>query len=135
MDKPVRGPASYFPSIEKKHGRPIGESKAMIGASDLTRHMELVGWGELPGSTPQHGVPEQADRQQLGWWASTYDAEYVALSQLQADAFVTLDAEPAVAHVAKGSLTFRVLRSSCVLASFSTSTWKLRLVNEVEVAR
>ena len=29
---------------------------------------------------------------QLGW-AETYDAEYVALSQLQADAFVTLDGE------------------------------------------
>ncbi len=29
---------------------------------------------------------------QLGW-VSTYDAEYVALTQLQADAFVTLDAE------------------------------------------
>ena len=33
---------------------------------------------------------ELADR--LGW-ASTYDAEYVALTQLQADAFVTLNAE------------------------------------------
>jgi predicted nucleic acid-binding protein len=31
-----------------------------------------------------------ADR--LGW-SSTYDAEYVALTQLQADAFVTLDAD------------------------------------------
>jgi predicted nucleic acid-binding protein len=29
--------------------------------------------------------------EQLGW-ASTYDAEYVALTQLQADAFVTMDA-------------------------------------------
>lgn len=29
---------------------------------------------------------------QLGW-AATYDAEYVALTQLQADAFVTLDRE------------------------------------------
>jgi predicted nucleic acid-binding protein len=29
---------------------------------------------------------------QLGW-ASTYDAEYVALTQLQADAFITLDAQ------------------------------------------
>jgi predicted nucleic acid-binding protein len=29
---------------------------------------------------------------QLGW-AQTYNAEYVALTQLQADAFVTLDAE------------------------------------------
>ena len=27
---------------------------------------------------------------QLGW-AETYDAEYVALTQLQADAFITLD--------------------------------------------
>ncbi len=33
---------------------------------------------------------ELADR--LGW-AETYDAEYLALTQLQADAFVTLDAE------------------------------------------
>jgi len=33
---------------------------------------------------------EVADR--LGW-TSTYDAEYVALTQLQADAFVTLDAD------------------------------------------
>jgi len=30
--------------------------------------------------------------EQLGW-ASTYDAEYVALTQLQADALVTLDAK------------------------------------------
>jgi predicted nucleic acid-binding protein len=30
--------------------------------------------------------------EQLGW-AETYDAEYVALTRLQADAFVTLDAE------------------------------------------
>ena len=29
---------------------------------------------------------------QLGW-SSTYNAEYIALTQLQADAFVTLDAE------------------------------------------
>jgi predicted nucleic acid-binding protein len=29
---------------------------------------------------------------QLGW-VSTYDAEYIALTQLQADAFVTLDAD------------------------------------------
>jgi predicted nucleic acid-binding protein len=30
--------------------------------------------------------------EQLGW-ADTYDAEYVALTQLQAEAFVTMDAE------------------------------------------
>lgn len=36
---------------------------------------------------------------QLGW-ASTYDAEYVALTKLQADALVTLDAE--LAHQVQG---------------------------------
>ena len=37
--------------------------------------------------------------EQLGW-AETYDAEYLALTQLQANAFVTLDAE--LARQAKG---------------------------------
>jgi predicted nucleic acid-binding protein len=40
---------------------------------------------------------EVADR--LGW-AETYDAEYIALTQLQADALVTLDAE--LARAAEG---------------------------------
>jgi predicted nucleic acid-binding protein len=35
-------------------------------------------------------------QQELGW-SSTYDAEYVALTQLQADAFVTLHGELALA--------------------------------------
>ena len=35
---------------------------------------------------------------QLGW-SDTYSAEYVALTQLQADAFVTLDAQ--LAHAVK----------------------------------
>lgn len=38
------GPASYFPSIEKKYGRPVAEWKDLIRASPLTRHMELVSW-------------------------------------------------------------------------------------------
>jgi Domain of unknown function (DUF4287) len=40
----VQGPASYFPSIEKKYGRPIGEWQELIRTSDLTKHMELVNW-------------------------------------------------------------------------------------------
>ncbi|WUH92787.1 DUF4287 domain-containing protein [Streptomyces sp. NBC_00433] len=39
-----RGPASYFPSIEKKYGRPIAEWQDLIRASPLTRHTEQVGW-------------------------------------------------------------------------------------------
>lgn len=44
MTAPVKGPASYFPSIEKKYGRPIEEWKEMIRASPLTKHTELVNW-------------------------------------------------------------------------------------------
>ena len=40
----AKGPASYFPSIEAKYGRPIGEWQELIRASDLERHMELVAW-------------------------------------------------------------------------------------------
>ena len=40
----VQGPASYFPSIEKKYGRPIEEWKTLIRSSDLTKHMEIVNW-------------------------------------------------------------------------------------------
>lgn len=39
---PVKGPASYFPSIEKTYGRPIAEWKAIIRAQHPVQHMELV---------------------------------------------------------------------------------------------
>ena len=39
---------------------------------------------------------------QLGW-SNTYDAEYVALTQLQADAFITLDEQ--LAHAVKNLVT------------------------------
>jgi predicted nucleic acid-binding protein len=66
-----------------------GEIPADVARERLTRirrmPIRLLGDAVL-----QRRAWEVAD--QLGW-ASTYDAEYVALTQLQADAFVTLDAE------------------------------------------
>ena len=44
MDRTVKGPASYFPSIERRYGRPIDEWTSLIRGSELTRHMELVRW-------------------------------------------------------------------------------------------
>ncbi|WP_327243450.1 DUF4287 domain-containing protein [Streptomyces sp. NBC_01320] len=44
MTEAVKGPASYFPSIEKTYGRPIPEWKDLIRSSPLTKHMELVSW-------------------------------------------------------------------------------------------
>jgi hypothetical protein len=36
------GPASYFPSIEKKYGRSIAEWQAVIAACGLDKHMAIV---------------------------------------------------------------------------------------------
>jgi hypothetical protein len=44
MTERVTGPASYFPSIEKKYGKPISFWLDLINASELTRHKALVDW-------------------------------------------------------------------------------------------
>jgi predicted nucleic acid-binding protein len=66
-----------------------GEIPADVARDHLTRigrmQIRLLGDAVL-----RRRAWDLADR--LGW-ASTYDAEYVALTQLQADAFVTLDAD------------------------------------------
>jgi predicted nucleic acid-binding protein len=66
-----------------------GELPADVARERLSRirrmRIRLLGDAVL-----QRRAWEVAD--QLGW-ASTYNAEYVALTQLQADAFVTLDAK------------------------------------------
>jgi hypothetical protein len=41
-DPAVKGPASYFPSIEKKYGKPIAEWQAVVRAALPAKHMELV---------------------------------------------------------------------------------------------
>jgi len=40
----TKGPASYFPSIEKKYGRPIAEWQALIRTQRGKRHLDLVAW-------------------------------------------------------------------------------------------
>lgn len=44
MPERVTGPAFYFPSIEKKYGKPISYWLDLIGSSELTKHKELVDW-------------------------------------------------------------------------------------------
>ncbi len=43
MDK-IKGPASYFPSIEKKYGQPIEHWTNLIGSQSGVTHMEIVNW-------------------------------------------------------------------------------------------
>ena len=38
----IKGPASNFPSIEKKYGRPISDWKELVRAALPAKHMQLV---------------------------------------------------------------------------------------------
>ncbi|MDD1015462.1 DUF4287 domain-containing protein [Pseudomonas rubra] len=40
----VKGPASYFPSIEQKYGQPINHWLSLLGTLSGKKHMELVAW-------------------------------------------------------------------------------------------
>ena len=40
--EPIKGPASYFPSIEKKYGKPVAEWQELIRKHLPAKHMELV---------------------------------------------------------------------------------------------
>ena len=41
-DSKVKGPASYFPSIEKTYGKPISHWMGVIDAMAGAKHMEIV---------------------------------------------------------------------------------------------
>ncbi|WNH49678.1 DUF4287 domain-containing protein [Stenotrophomonas aracearum] len=41
---PVKGPASYFPSIEKTYGQPVGHWLALLATQGGLKHMALVGF-------------------------------------------------------------------------------------------
>ena len=43
-DKPVKGPASYFPSIEAKYGFPIQHWLDLLATQTELKHMEMVAW-------------------------------------------------------------------------------------------
>lgn len=40
----VKGPASYFPSIEKKYGFPVAHWFELLGSQKELKHMEMVNW-------------------------------------------------------------------------------------------
>lgn len=44
MSEPVKGPASYFPSIEKKYGQPVEHWFALLETVRNQKHMEQVAW-------------------------------------------------------------------------------------------
>ncbi len=44
MPDKVKGPASYFPSIEAKYGQPVQHWLDLIAARGEEKHMEAVAW-------------------------------------------------------------------------------------------
>lgn len=42
IETKIKGPASYFPSIEKAYGKPIAHWLAILDAAGQQRHMEYV---------------------------------------------------------------------------------------------
>ncbi|HWD31609.1 MAG TPA: DUF4287 domain-containing protein [Pseudomonas sp.] len=40
----VKGPASYFPSIEKKYGQPISHWLELLKTVSGKKHLEMVAW-------------------------------------------------------------------------------------------
>lgn len=44
MTEKVKGPASYFPSIEKTYGKPIEHWKALVRGQAGMKHMEIINW-------------------------------------------------------------------------------------------
>jgi hypothetical protein len=44
MSEKLKGPASYFPSIEKKYGKPVDEWLQLIRQRPTEAHMVSVNW-------------------------------------------------------------------------------------------
>ena len=44
MTDKVKGPASYFPSIERTYGQPIDHWIALVAAREGETHMQRVAW-------------------------------------------------------------------------------------------
>ena len=44
MSEPVKGPRSYFPSIEAKYGQPIEHWMSALGEVRGLKHLEQVTW-------------------------------------------------------------------------------------------
>jgi hypothetical protein len=59
---PKQGPASYFPSIERKYGRSIAEWQQIIAGCGLDKHMAIVGYLKS-----QHGMGHGHANALVGW--------------------------------------------------------------------
>ena len=59
---PKQRPASYFPSIEKKHGRSIAEWQQIIAGCSLDKHMAILRYLKS-----EHGMGHGHANALVGW--------------------------------------------------------------------
>jgi hypothetical protein len=59
---PTQGPASYFPSIEKKYGKSIAEWQEILDHAGVVKHMELVNFLKT-----NHGMGHGHANALVGW--------------------------------------------------------------------
>jgi hypothetical protein len=59
---PKQGPASYFPSIEKKYGRSISEWQNIIADCGVDRQMAIVGYLKS-----EYGMEHGHANELVGW--------------------------------------------------------------------
>lgn len=69
-DGPVKGPASYFPSIEKKYGKPIDAWMTVLRQAETRKHMELV--SHLKS---EHGVGHGHANALVAWYLARPEGE------------------------------------------------------------
>jgi hypothetical protein len=69
-DDKVKGPASYFPFIEKKYGKPIDDWMAVLRQAGTRKHMELV--GHLKS---EHGMGHGHANALVAWYLAQAEGE------------------------------------------------------------
>ena len=60
---PIKGPASYFPSIESKYGKPIDHWMAALDRAGPLKHMELVSHLKT-----EHGIGHGPANALVAWY-------------------------------------------------------------------
>lgn len=59
----VKGPASYFPSIEKKYGKPVSYWFELLASVRDLKHMEQVAWLKA-----EHGMGHGHANAVVAYW-------------------------------------------------------------------
>lgn len=68
-EEKVKGPASYFPSIEKKYGQPIQHWLTLLDGVKALKHMEMVNWLKT-----DHQMGHGHANALVAYWRAKHDA-------------------------------------------------------------